>query len=131
GASPQDGLIHFLGAGGVLDDRALGGEVALEDGDGAVSADGLVVGADDVLPGDVDAVPGVEFVQPLLAALVEAVPLQLVQVLAQGLAGDGHRIQVQVLFDLLHDGGHAAGVVEALGGPAAGGADVQQVPGTP
>src|SRR5699024_5661441 len=54
---------------------------------------------------------------------------ELGQVFPQGLAGDGHHVQMQVILDLLHNGGHAARVVEALGGPASGGAHVQQVVG--
>ena len=43
------------------------------------------------------------------------------------MAGDGHRVQVQHGADLLHDRGHAAGIVEELRGPASGRADVEQV----
>src|SRR5699024_4142249 len=33
-------------------------------------------------------------------------------------------------LDLLHDGGYAAGIVETLGGPAAGRTNIQQIAGT-
>ena len=121
GPGLQHGLEHLPGAGGVLDHRALRGQVALQDGDGAVGADGLVEGVDDVLPG------GAPLGAVGVALVVEAVGLQLVQVLPQGLARDGHHVQVEHGADLLHDPGHAAGIIEELGGPLAGGADVQQV----
>ncbi len=111
----------------MFDDRALRGKVALQDGDAAVGADGVGSRADDVGAGQLDAAAGIRLVQQLLAVLVEAVRLQLVQILAQRLAGDGHGVEMEHIPDLIHDGRHAAGIVEELCGPAAGRADVQQV----
>ena len=127
GAGAEHGLEHLPGAGGVFDDRALRGQIALQDGDAAVGADGVGSRADDVGAGQLDAAAGIRLVQQLLAVLVEAVRLQLVQILAQRLAGDGHSVEMEHIPDLLHDGRHAAGIVEELCGPAAGRADVQQV----
>lgn len=121
GASAEHSLEHLLRAGGVFDDRALRGKVALQDGDAAVGADGVGSRADDVGAGQLDAAAGIRLVQQLLAVLVEAVRLQLVQILAQRLAGDGHGVEMEHIPDLLHDGRHAAGIVEELCGPAAAG----------
>ena len=130
GAGTQNGLVHLFGAGGMLDHGAFGGQVAFEYGNGTVHADGLVIGMDDVLTGDMAAVTLVELSQPAFAALIEAVLFQLGQVFAQRFAGNGHDVQMQVILDLFHDGGHTAGIVEALGRPAAGGTYIQQVTGT-
>ena len=111
----------------MLDDTAFRGQVATQDGDGTVGADGLVEAADDVgaldLAADLLALLG----QQGIAVLVEAVLLQLLQILAQGLAGNGLGIQMQHGLDLFHDAGHAACIVEILCGPVACGTDVQQV----
>ena len=112
GAGAQDSLVHLLRAGGVLDHGAFGGQVALQDSDGALCADGFVVRADDVfasdavriaLAGQDVRIPAVEILQPAVALLIEAAFLQGIQVLAERLAGDGHDIQVEDLPDLLHD----------------------------
>ena len=121
GPGPQGLLEHLPGGGGVLDDGPVGAEAALQDGDAAVGAQGVVKGADDV--------PAlqVEGLQEGTALLVETVFPAVLQVLAQGLAGDGQGVQVEEALDLLHHRRDAAGVVEILGGPVAGGADVQQI----
>ena len=111
----------------MFDDRALRSQIAAQDGDAAIGADGVGSRADDVGAGQLDAAAGIRLVQQLLAVLVEAVRLQLVQILAQRLAGDGHGVEMEHIPDLLHDGRHTAGIVEELCGPAAGRADVQQV----
>ena len=82
---------------------------------------------DDVLAADRAGKTGGLFRQNGIAVLVEAVLLQLLQILAQRLAGDGHYVQMQHGLNLLHHAGHAACVVEVLCGPIAGGTDVQQV----
>ncbi len=56
------------------------------------------------------------FRQNGVAVLVEAVLLQVLQVLAQRLAGDGHHVQMQHGLDLLHHARHAACVIEVLRG---------------
>ena len=127
GLGAQGSFKHILGAGGVLDDAALRGKVALQDGNAAVSALGVVKAVDDVLAADRAGKAGGLFGQNGIAVLVEAVLLQLLQILAQRLAGDGHHVQMQHGLDLLHHPGHAACVVEVLCGPVAGGTDVQQV----
>ena len=71
---------HVLGAGGVLDDTALRGQIALQDGDAAVGALGVVKAVDDILAGDFDAQTLGLFLQDLVAVLVEAVLLQVFQV---------------------------------------------------
>src|SRR5699024_6706364 len=48
------------------------------------------------------------------------------QVLGHGMAVDGQRIRVQQVFNLLHDGRHAAGVAEVLHEEAAGRHQVDQ-----
>ncbi len=119
----QRGLEHLARDHGVLDHGALGSEVAVQDGDGAVRAEGVVEGTDHVLA----------LKAPLgeirLALLVVAARAQLVEVLAQGLARHGHHVEMQHRADLLHDARHAAGIVEELRGPLAGRANVQQVVG--
>ncbi len=55
GLGAQGGVKHVLGAGGVLDDTALRGQIALQDGDAAVGALGVVKAVDDVLAADRDA----------------------------------------------------------------------------
>ena len=127
GLGTQGGFKHILGAGGVLDDTALRGQVALEDGDAAVGALGVIEAVDDVLAADRTGKTSGLFCQNGIAVLVEAVLFQLLQILAQSLAGDGHHVQMQHGLDLLHHAGHAACIVEVLCGPVAGGTDVQQV----
>ena len=127
GASAEHSLEHLLRAGGVFDDRALRGKVALQDGDAAVGADGVGSRADDVGAGQLDAAAGIRLVQQLLAVLVEAVRLQLVQILAQRLAGDSHHVQMQHGLDLFHHAGHAACIVEALCRPLSCRADIKKI----
>ena len=67
------------------------------------------------------------FLQDFVAVLVEAVALQLFQIFAQRLAGDGHHIEIKHRLDFLHHTGNAASIVEVLSRPIAGGANVQQV----
>ena len=131
GLGAQGGFKHILRAGGVLDDAAFRGKVALQDGNAAVGALGVIKAVDDVLAADRAGKAGGLFCQNGIAVLVEAVLLQLFQILAQRLAGDGHHVQMQHGLDLLHHAGHAACVVEVLCGPVAGGTDVQQVVGSP
>ena len=118
---------HVLGAGGVLDDTALRGQIAFQDSDAAVGALGVVKAVDDILAGDFDAQTLGLFLQDLVAVLVEAVLLQVFQVFAQRLAGDSHHVQMQHGLDLFHHAGHAACIVEVLCGPVAGRTDVQQI----
>ena len=117
------GLEHLARNNRVLDDGALGGKVAVEDGDGAVSTKGLVKRANDVLALEI----------PLLkvttALLVVTVVLEVLEVLAESLAGDGHNVEVEHRLDLLHDARHAARIVEELRRPLACGANVEQVVG--
>ena len=127
GLCAQGGVEHVLGAGGVLDDTALRGQIALQDSDAAVGALGVVKAVDDILAGDFDAQTLGLFLQDLVAVLVEAVLLQLFQIFAQRLAGDGHHVQMQHGLDLFHHAGHAACIVEVLCGPVAGRTDVQQI----
>ena len=127
GLCAQGGVEHVLGAGGVLDDTALRGQIALQDSDAAVGALGVVKAVDDILAGDFDAQTLGLFLQDLVAVLVEAVLLQVFQVFAQRLAGDSHHVQMQHGLDLFHHAGHAACIVEVLCGPVAGRTDVQQI----
>ena len=111
-------LVH--GAGGVLQHSALGGDVAFQDGHGTLLG-GLLHGEDHLVPGQavVGQIPQVP-VKPVVL-------LQVLQVLAQRLAGDGHHVQIQHIpqHPLYH--GHAAGKPEGLGQLGAGGVDVAQV----
>ena len=107
----------------MLDDGALGSKVAVEDGDGAVGTKGLVKRANDVLALEVP------LLQVAAALLVVTVVLKVLEVFAEGLAGDGHDIEVEHRLDLLHDARHAARIVEELRRPLACGANVEQVVG--
>ena len=57
----------------MLDDRAVRREIAPEDGDCAVGSDGVVKGADDLLPGDAGP-PAVLVASLVVAALVARGP---------------------------------------------------------
>ena len=107
----------------MLDDGTLGGKVAVKDGDGTVGAEGLVKRTDDVLALEI----------PLLkvttALFVVTVVLEVLEVLAKSLAGDGHNVEVEHRLDLLHNARHAARIVEELRRPLACGANVEQVVG--
>ncbi len=129
GAGGQDGLEHLLRGGGVLDDGALGGQVALQDCDGTVGADGLVVGADDVFFCQMNTAGCICLVKPFLAALIEAVCPELLKVLAERFAGDGHDIKMKDVLYLLHDRRNAACIVEEFCRPAARRAEIKQVVG--
>ena len=122
-ASLKRGLEHLARNNRVLDDRALGGKVAVEDGDRAVGAEGPVKRTDDVLA------PEVPLLQVAAALLVVTVVLEVLEVLAESLAGDGHNVEVEHRLDLLHDARHAARIVEELRRPLACGANVEQVVG--
>ena len=117
-------LEHLARNDGVLNDSALGGKVAVHDGDGAVGAEGLVERTDDVLALEVP------LLQVAAAFLVVAVVLEVLEVLAEGLARDGHNVEVEHRLDLLHDARHAARIVEELCRPLACGTNVEQVVGT-
>ena len=91
---------HVLGAGGVLDDTALRGQIALQDSDAAVGALGVVKAVDDILAGDFDAQALGLFLQDLVAVLVEAVLLQVFQVFAQRLAGDTSRCSMDLISSI-------------------------------
>ena len=123
----QRGGEHILRAGGVLDDTALGGKVALQDGNAAVGALGIVKAVDNILAGNRNAEMRGLFLQDLIAVLVEAVILQLLQILAQRLACDRQHVEMQHRLDFFHDAGHAACIIEVLGGPVAGRTNVQQI----
>ena len=95
----------------------------MEDGDGAVGTKGLVKRANDVLALEVP------LLQVTTALLVVTVVLEVLEVLAEGLASDGHDIEVEHRLDLLHDARHATCIVEELRRPLACGANVEQVVG--
>ena len=124
GAGAEHRLEHLAGHHGVLDNGPIGREVAAQDGDGSVGSKRVVDRADHI--GALEA----PRVQMTLAGLVVPARAQVVEVLAEGLTGHRHRVQVKVVADLLHDGGDTARVVEELGRPLTRGADVQQVAGT-
>ena len=63
----------------------------------------------------------------LIAVLIEAVLLQLLQILAQRLSCNGHYIQMQHGLDLFHDTRHAACIIEVLCRPVTGRTNVQQI----
>ena len=107
----------------MLDDRALGSKIAVEDGDGTVGAEGLVKRTDDVLALEVP------LLQVTTALFVVTVVLEVLEVLAESLAGDGHNVEVEHRLDLLHNARHAARIVEELRRPLACGANVEQVVG--
>ena len=65
----------------------------------------------------------------LIAVLIVSGFLQILQILAQRFARDGHHVQMEHIFDLLHHPGNASRVVEILGGPVACGADIEQIMG--
>ena len=116
-------LEHLARDDGVLDNGALGGKVAVEDGDRAVGTKSLVKRTDDVLALEIP------FLKVTTALLVVAVVLEILKVLAESLAGDGHDIEVKHRLDLLHDARHATCIVEELRRPFACGANVEQVVG--
>ena len=118
-------LEHLLRNRGVLYHRAFRSEVALEDRDGAVRADRLIERADDIRPLEAP------LLEVLLALLVIAALPQLLEVLPERLACDGHDIEMELGLDLLHHRRHAAGIVEELGRPSACRADIQEVMGSP
>ena len=75
GLGAQSGFKHILGAGGVLDDAALRGKIAFQDGDAAVGALGVIKAVDDVLAADRAGKACGLFGQNGVAVLVEAVLL--------------------------------------------------------
>ena len=107
----------------MLDDGTLGGKVAVKDGDGAIGTKSLVERTDDVLALEVP------LLQVAAALLVVAVVLEVLEVLAESLAGDGHDVEMEHRLDLLHDARHAARIIEELRRPLACGTNVEQVVG--
>ena len=115
--------MHFLRHGGVLDHRPLRGQVAPQNGDGALAADGVVVGTDDVPLGQ----PGLFQQGPALVIIPTYA--QFIKVFAHGFAGDGHGVQVEDVPKLFHNGGHASGIVHIFRRPPARRANVQDIAG--
>ena len=111
----------------MLDDAALGGEVALENGNAAVCALGIFKRADDIGAQRPAAQMCGFFAQQLVAVLVKAALFQRVQIFAERFPSHRHCVEVQHGADLLHHAGDAAGIVEILRGPVAGGTDVEQI----
>ena len=120
---PGLGVDHFPlvhGAGGVLEHGALGSDVALQDGHRALL--GSLLHREDHL------VAGQAVVGKVAQVPVEPVVLvQVLQILAQGLAGDGHHVQIQHIPQHPLHHGDAAGEPEGLRQLGAGGEDVAQV----
>ena len=117
------GLEHLARNNRVFDDGALGGKIAVEDGNRAVGTKSLVKRANDVFA------LKVPLLQVAAALLVVAVVLEVLEVLAESLAGDGHNAEVEHRLDLLHDARHAARIVEELRRPLTCGTNVEQVVG--
>ena len=123
GPGVEHGHVHFLRNRGVLHHGPLRRQVALQDGNGSLVTDGFIVRVNDLFLFES------RWLQKPGAVLVEAVFLQLIQVFAQGLSGDGHYVQVQAVADLLHHCRNSARVVEIGRRPLPGRAYVEQVVG--
>ena len=111
-------LVH--GAGGILQHAALRRDVALQDGNGALFG-GLFHRENHLIP--LQAV----VVQIAQVPFKPIILLQVLQVLAQGLAGGGHHVQIQHVPQHPLDHGHTAGEPEGFRQLRAGGIDVAQV----
>ena len=71
----EHGLEHLLGAGSMLDHCALWSQIASQYCDASVGSDGFIIGADNILPGHIDAITLIKFLKPLVAPLIESVVL--------------------------------------------------------
>ena len=95
-------MVHFRYGRRVFDDPAVGGDIALHDGDRAVHFR-LFRRRDDVFRFDA------EIAQMSMAAGKEIVFPELFQIFAQSLARTGHDIEIQLIPDQPFHHGHAAG----------------------
>ena len=111
-------LVH--GAGGILQHAALRGDIALQNGHGALLGC-LFYGENHLIP--LQAIV-VEIAQ---IALEPVVLVKILQILTQSLAGDGHHIQIQHIPQHPLHHGHAAGKPEGLCQLCTGGIDVAQM----
>ena len=111
----------------MLDDAALRSEISLQDRDAAVRTLCVVEAVDDILAAYLTCKALGLLREKLIAVLIEAILLQLFQVLTQRLSGNGHHIQMQHGLDLFHDTRHAACIIEVLCRPVTGRTDVQQI----
>jgi hypothetical protein len=101
--------MHRLGHREGLHHGAIRSDVAPQDREPAVGGERIVARPDDLVCGDLE-IP--EIAEPL--AHEELAVLDLLEVLTQGLAGDGDAVEVQHVAQLQHHRRHAAGVPEVL-----------------
>ena len=111
-------LVH--GAGGILQHAALRGDIALQNGYGALLGC-LFYGENHLIALQTVVV---EIAQ---IALEPVVLVKILQILTQSLAGDGHHIQIQHIPQHPLNHGHAARKPERLRQLRAGGVDIAQM----
>ena len=123
--------MHFLRACSVLDHRPFRSQIPLKDGNGSLCADGLVIRTDNILSGQMAAVPLIKLSQPFLTPLIISVRLQLLKIFSKGSAGNGHHIKMKMFLNFFHDRRHTACIVKALRRPPAGRPHIQKIMGSP
>ena len=100
---------HFRRHGGLLHHRALRGQRAAQNGNAALLGVGFGHGMDDIF--------------------IQNTGVQLLQVVAHGLAGDSHALQIDAALtgQFRHDSGNAAGAVQVHHVILAGGGKLAQI----
>ena len=111
----------------MLDDAAFRRKISLQDRDAAICTLCVVETVDDILAAYLTRKAFGLLRKKLIAVLIEAVLLQLLQILAERLSGNGHYVQMQHGLDLLHDTRHTACIIEVLRRPVTGGTNIQQI----
>src|SRR5215831_17427444 len=113
--------MHLLGYGKSFDHGAFGGKVAVQDGHPTVHGEWIRARPDDLILVDLEIV---QVTAPF--SKEEWVLLDLLEVLAERLAGNGETVQVEQVPQFEHDGRDAARVPEVLDRVPAGCLDVGQ-----
>src|SRR5215831_16994792 len=101
--------MHLLGYGKSFDHGAFGGKVAVQDGHPTVHGEWIRARPDDLILVDLEIV---QVTAPF--SKEEWVLLDLLEVLAERLAGNGETVQVEQVPQFEHDGRDAARVPEVL-----------------
>ena len=114
----ENGFKHFLRACSVFDHSTFRSKVSTENCDTSICSDCFVIWTDNVFLCNIYIVTFVKFLKPFITFFIESVILQFFQVFSQCLSGNCHDIQVEMLFDLLHDCRYTTCIVEALCRPA-------------
>ena len=102
----------------MLDNGAFRCQISTKNRNTSICSDCLIVWSYNIPFFQRNTISCIKFLQPFIASFVKSVFLQFFQIFSQGFSCHCHYIQMETGFDLLHDGWHAACIIEALCRPA-------------